>query len=822
MPLTTILFLVSYLFGCVGALRYPLLGVMAYLMVYFTYPTTTWWGKPLAWMGIRYAMVAAICTAVGLVLNWHRLRPGRGFWHRQEVLFVILVGAMYISMFTGAGPCETSHKTIDKMTKVLVFVLMMTHVVTDLKSYRALTWTIIVGTLYLGYVSFTAGPNSFLDGRLNDIGGPDFDRAPELGVHFVAMLPFMVAILLTRTHWCAKALVVVTAVLTCNGIVLTRTRSAMTAIVAGIVWALFRLPRRWRARATLIGLAGVVGAYSLTDRAFWERMATIPVAIQEQSEEERDEKGQITTGGRLPTWKAALNMWSANPLGVGIGNFARLIENYPPAYFPIDAHNTIVQCFAELGILGIACFGGILFVTAAQIRRIKRMLNANPRLQSLRIHVFAMETSILIFLVGGLTVSRLYCEMWWCLLALPICLERAIAQASRLPEVALEPVRKASSSAVEALARAPAPPPRLPRPLVTWRPQPAPRPSIEIPARRLPMKPPEPVAWGRLGERPNARMMSLWFDGAENLFAVGHCVDRCASFVLRCDGSGWSQVRCVEGTWLKDVWGSGSEDVYGVGDGGQESNSGVILRYDGVEWLKIHTGVNDTYQGIWGSGPNDVFAVGQDWDAVRKQWVGRIMHYDGAGWARMDCPDAPSFETVWGNGPDDVYALGQVPTPSEAERAGVAWHYDGTSWAKLDGWVVDWRQAGPEDHFATVIDGTVLHYSGMHCKEITGGKSAPALWRQDSTSFFALGAGGKILSMDASGLAVVKSDGIQGGVWWDGIWERGSGDLFVIGWDGIVHGYKHAITARTPKSPDASAHEGHGLLPGGQLPDPAF
>ena len=68
----------------------------------------------------------------------------------------------------------------------------------------------------------------------------------------------------------------------------------------------------------------------------------------------------------------------------------------------------IVQCFAELGIFGIACFGGILYVTTSQIRRVNRVLNANPQLHSLKLQVFALETSILIFLVGGLTVSRFY------------------------------------------------------------------------------------------------------------------------------------------------------------------------------------------------------------------------------------------------------------------------------------------------------------------------------------------------------------------------------------------------------------------------------
>ena len=118
LPLTTVAFLVVYSLGCAGALRYPLIGVITYLLVYFTYPAMTWWAKPIAWMGIRYAYGAGIFTAIGLVLNWTRLRSRGKLWHHQETLMLALFATMWISMLTGSDPCETSYKQIDKMTKV--------------------------------------------------------------------------------------------------------------------------------------------------------------------------------------------------------------------------------------------------------------------------------------------------------------------------------------------------------------------------------------------------------------------------------------------------------------------------------------------------------------------------------------------------------------------------------------------------------------------------------------------------------------------------------------------------------------------------------
>lgn len=446
LPLTTILFILLYVGACIGTLRYPLIGVLGYLGVYFTYPEMAWWAQPIAWMGQRYCFFLSVLLGVGFFLNWHRGKWGKHFWHSQELLFLALVGIMWISMVTGAGPCPTSYKHLDKMTKVAIFVMLLTHIVTDLRSYRVLVWSLILGTLYLGYSSYTAGPSSFVDGRLNNIGGPDFDRAPELGVHFVAMLPLIGMTFLLSRHRLTQGLLVVTAGLTVNGLVLTRTRSAMTAFIAAMFWAVLKVPTRWRLRLVGMGLIGLIGAYSLTDEGFWDRMATIPSTIVAESGEVRNEQGVIMTAGRIPTWKAAWAMWLEHPLGVGIGNFTRMIANYPPVRFEIDAHNTFVLCLGELGIGGITLLMIIVIRTFMQIGALRRAAAEHPSLRGLSMEIFGLETAMVAFLMGGMTVSRFYCEMFWCIMLMPVCLQRAVANEIRrealVPELALksEPV----------------------------------------------------------------------------------------------------------------------------------------------------------------------------------------------------------------------------------------------------------------------------------------------------------------------------------------------------------------------------------------------
>lgn len=78
-------------------------------------------------------------------------------------------------------------------------------------------------------------------------------------------------------------------------------------------------------------------------------------------------------------------------------------------------------------------------------------------------------------------------------------------------------------------------------------------------------------------------------------------------------------------------------------------------------WTQMYSGTFADLRDVWGSGPDDVFAVG-----YRK-----ILHYDGIGWSAMPLAQPPAnYVAVWGFGPSDIYALANNRLD----------HYDGTSW----------------------------------------------------------------------------------------------------------------------------------------------
>ena len=66
----------------------------------------------------------------------------------------------------------------------------------------------------------------------------------------------------------------------------------------------------------------------------------------------------FSLGNRLSYWREAINVISHHPLaGVGLGNY--------PFFKSISPHNSYLQIWAEIGILGLISFAGLSFRTLA-------------------------------------------------------------------------------------------------------------------------------------------------------------------------------------------------------------------------------------------------------------------------------------------------------------------------------------------------------------------------------------------------------------------------------------------------------------------------
>jgi O-antigen ligase len=222
------------------------------------------------------------------------------------------------------------------------------------------------------------------------------------------------------------------------GIFLTLSRGGLVALAAALVAAIV-MAGRWRG----IVLA-VVGTLCVTGLVYFAVIAS-PAA--------KDRLLAADGGsGRTDIWKVGWRMVEAEPVrGIGAGNFPNTSVHYllePGALvrddFIVDepkvAHNMYLEMLAELGVVGLALFGGVLvFSLWCAARAARTFMRAGDT--QLEIISRAMFVALVGILASDIFGSRQFSKQLWLLMALTPAL-LAIArkeQAGAAQPVEVEP-----------------------------------------------------------------------------------------------------------------------------------------------------------------------------------------------------------------------------------------------------------------------------------------------------------------------------------------------------------------------------------------------
>jgi len=441
MPLKGLIFIGLFLLCAGGSLFLPCLGVYGYIADYCIGPASQWWEAPFSGLGIRYSYTLALATALGILFNRHKLRFGESFLQRQEVLMLVFLGIVWLSTFmcveTVGRYTIVDHPSV-KFTKIVVFALMMTHVITDKRKLDGFLWVFVIASLILGLQAWDLPRLAFESGRIEGIGGADFAESNFFAAFMATMLP-IIGIQLLRSKWFGKAICAVSAAFTANAIVLCRSRGAVVGIAAGAITACLFAPKKHRKKIAVGLMLGIMGGFYVSDPQFLERATSIM-----RSEDQRDE----SVASRLRLWQAGAEMFADNPFGIGIGNWYQTIEYYLPGHARKDSHNTYVKCAAELGIQGILVYVLFIFTAFLKLRRVRKLSATLPQSvgNDLVLFSFGLTISLAIILTCGLTITMIYTEIIWLLLMLPVCLRRVLENAVADHEVAVDSETEESGS----------------------------------------------------------------------------------------------------------------------------------------------------------------------------------------------------------------------------------------------------------------------------------------------------------------------------------------------------------------------------------------
>jgi hypothetical protein len=229
-----------------------------------------------------------------------------------------------------------------------------------------------------------------------------------------------------------------------------------------------------------------------------------------------------------------------------------------------------------------------------------------------------------------------------------------------------------------------------------------------------------PTSWGTFpfpGTTPS--LNGVWGSGSGDLFAVGD-----AGALAHWDGAAWSTTALDPAVAMRAVWGSGPGNVLAVGDNRPNDPTAVLAHWDGVAWshpsLAPTLPLPGSLSGVWGSSSTNIYVVGSaeqrgatfrwdgtSWTEVENVWVpSSTMQPPGAPPPPPTDPHGPPLVGVWGSGPNDLYV---------ASTGGVS-HWDGHAWtisgvAAGIGFTGVWG-SGPNDVYTVDLSGQVAHWDG--------------------------------------------------------------------------------------------------------------
>lgn len=369
MSLTALVFLVSYLGGCLASLVWhPIVGLATYVAVFYLHPPSRWWGVGLP--GVRWALVAAVVTLVSVWIHHDKL-PKRGsfFGSAPPWLMVLMVVWLAIQLFWAVLP-ERQIELLVLYVKYLVLMFVAYRVLQSEREVKLFLWAHVLGCFFLGWTAY----GSHSGGRFEDFGGSDIGEA-NAGALTLATGAFAVGVLFLVGKWKERIPLLLMSPFILDGIIRTVSRSASLALASGGLVFNFYTPVLFRRLVRWLSVLAAILFLVLTNSVFWARLDTVTAMGAEV-------EGQNTGSDRLAIMAAQIKMFKASPMGSG----HRGTAYYSPLYLPDElltgvgenrarsSHNTFLSFLVEQGVVGAVFYVALLIWVIRKLLHLRRVL----------------------------------------------------------------------------------------------------------------------------------------------------------------------------------------------------------------------------------------------------------------------------------------------------------------------------------------------------------------------------------------------------------------------------------------------------------------
>jgi O-antigen ligase len=301
---------------------------------------------------INLAAVTMVIVVAAVLLEWVRGDvpevPDTYFWIAVGLFILIALHSMLV-----ARDIPASLQELAQFGKVVMFVVLVTHLLRTPEHLRRLAYWVFVGavsTVILGVLGVMLGLEGAGDNYIGGVRIMRFTGAHEnpnkAAAVMASALPFGFFVVRHCRTWLMRIAATAGVVTLFLGIFATFSRSAIfpvTLILVGVAAHEFRSRRSFGLLALLLTIGVLVAP-----RYYWERVLDVPNALKSTT---RD--WSVYT--RMLALQTAWDMFLHHPLtGVGLGNF--MMSSAHRLFVRIVVHNTYLEILVGTGIAGLITF----------------------------------------------------------------------------------------------------------------------------------------------------------------------------------------------------------------------------------------------------------------------------------------------------------------------------------------------------------------------------------------------------------------------------------------------------------------------------------
>lgn len=323
------------------------------VFIYFFNPEVYIWG--ISELRIVYILNIVL---IGVVFkNYKKIEV---FGDKYSILITLLLASIYLSALLAEVDKTVGLAYANLFLKLWLFWLLLKNILKiRIENIELFYW----GSLFSVTSLAIWGVQQYSLGniRLEGFGGGQIVGSNQLASAFVWAAPIAYFKILSEKKKKRKIAALICLISIIAGIVCTQSRQAFLAIIFCIFLYLIKSRHKLR----LIAILLILGFISLPfiPRDYFERMETIGSYEEDQS-----------ATGRLDMWKAAFRVFNDfQILGVGGRNFYIIAPNYAKEGEIVRVtHNTFLQILTEEGILGIALFLSLMFITLINSENLSR------------------------------------------------------------------------------------------------------------------------------------------------------------------------------------------------------------------------------------------------------------------------------------------------------------------------------------------------------------------------------------------------------------------------------------------------------------------